>query len=351
VGSSVRIVYGVQSTGKGHLSRFLGLLPLFRRDGHDLLVLVTGRWDPPGYFIDALAGIRFRRFPGLPMVADGVGGISKRGTVRAFATRLPGLFNSFRKAHRWINAFDPDLIVSDFDPVTGSPFVAPGVFKVGIGNYFTSARRDVEHPAGLRREWFNVRVADKMITSGLDVRIGCHFYPLDDECLPPILRPETLTMAPENRGHLVVYHAFPGLLPPVLAYATSHRATPVILYGYETRPRSLPDNVRLEADADRFLRDLATCEAFVGTAGFQSVAEAFYFGKKIVVQPIEGHYEQKWNASQLELHGMGKCCRGDLEADLAQPFDHALHERLVPWYRSGAERHYQRILSCLPDAQ
>ncbi|MCX6099091.1 MAG: hypothetical protein NTX69_03655, partial [Candidatus Bipolaricaulota bacterium] len=264
----MRIVYGVQSTGKGHLSRFLGLLPLFRRDGHELLVLVTGRWDPPRYFLDALAGTRFRRFPGLPMVADGVGGISKRGTVKAFATRLPGLFNSFRKAHRWISAFDPDLIVSDFDPVTGSPFVAPGVFKVGIGNYFTPARRDVEHPAGLRRERFNVRVADKMITSGLDVRIGCHFYPLDDECLPPILRPETLTMAPENRGHLVVYHAFPGLLPPVLAYATSHPATPVILYGYETRPRGLPDNVRLEADADRFLRDLATCEAFVGTAGF-----------------------------------------------------------------------------------
>jgi hypothetical protein len=48
---------------------------------------------------------------------------------------------------------------------------------------------------------------------------------------------------------------------------------------------------------------------------------------------------------------MGKCCRGDLEADLAQPFDHALHERLVSWYQSRAERHDQRILSCLPDAQ
>ena len=26
--------------------------------------------------------------------------------------------------------------------------------------------------------------------------------------------------------------------------------------------------------------------------------EAFYFGKKIVVQPIAGHYEQRWNAAQ-----------------------------------------------------
>jgi uncharacterized protein (TIGR00661 family) len=344
----VRIVYGVQSTGKGHLSRLLGLLPLFQRDGHELLVLVTGRWNPPAYFLDALAGTRFRRFPGLPMVADGVGGISKRGTVKAFATRLPGLFNSFRKAHRWISAFDPDLIVSDFDPVTGSPFVAPGVFKVGIGNYFTPARPGIEHPPGLRRDRFNVRVVEKLVSSGLDARVGCHFYPLDDECLPPILRPETLTMKPEDADHIVVYHAFPGLIPPVLTYAEQHPGTPIILYGYETRPRGLPDNVRLQMDADRFLGDLASCKAFVGTAGFQSVAEAFYFGKKIVVQPIEGHYEQKWNAMQLELHGMGRWCRGSLEADLAYPFNHALHERLVPWYRSGAETHYERILRYAP---
>jgi uncharacterized protein (TIGR00661 family) len=347
-GSNVRIVYGVQSTGKGHLSRFLGLLPLFQRDGHELLVVVTGRWNPPGYFLDALAGTRFRRFPGLPMIADGVGGISKRGTVKAFATRLPGLFNSFRKAHRWISAFDPDLIVSDFDPVTGSPFVAPGTFKVGIGNHFTSARRDLEPPPGLRRERFNIRVVEKLITSGLDARIGCHFYPLDDECFPPILRPETLAMTPETGDHLVVYHAFPGLIPPVLAYAERHPGTPIILYGYETKPRGLPGTVRLERDAGRFLRDLATCKAFVGTAGFQSVAEAFYFGKRIVVQPIEGHYEQKWNAAQLELHGMGRQCRGDLEADLEHPLDPTLYQRVAPWYRSGAEQHYARILSYAP---
>ncbi len=343
-GNRVRIVYGVQSTGKGHLSRLLGLLPFFRRDGHELLILITGRWDPPSYFLEAIAGTPHRRFPGLPMVDDGVGGISKRGTVKAFATQWPRLFHSFGKAHRLISSFAPDLIVSDFDPVTGSPFVAPGVLKVGIGNYITPARVDVNHPPNLRRERFNVQVVDKIVTSGVDVRLGCHFYPLDDQCLPPILRPETLSTAPENHGHLLVYHAFPGLLDPVAAYARHHANVPVIIYGYRSRVRGLPNNMRFEFDSQRFLGDLAHCDTFVGTAGFQSIAEGFYFGKKLVVQPIEGHYEQKWNAAQLESYGMGRWCRGDLQDALDQTFDAALHARLVPWYQSGAQSHYESIL-------
>ncbi len=342
----MRIVYGVQSTGKGHLSRLLGLLPLFQRDGHELLVLITGRWDPPKYFLDAISGVRHRRFPGLPMVADQAGAISKRGTVKAFATQLPKLLNSFHKANRLISAFDPDLIVSDFDPVTGSPFVAPNVYKIGIGNCIAAVRWDVEHPAGLRRERFSARVVDRLGTSGLDVRLTCHFYPLDAECLPPILRPETLAMKAENRGHLLVYYAFPELLAPVIAYAERHPATPVIIYGQRARSRGLPPNVRVEMDSSRFLGDFAACDAFVGTAGFQSIAEGFYFGKKLVVQPIEGHYEQMWNATELEKHGMGRWCRGDLEEALGQSVDAALHDELVPWYRSGAERHYDRIIHC-----
>lgn len=343
-GKSMRIVYGVQSTGKGHLSRFLGLLPLFRRDGHELLVLITGRWDPPAYFLGAISGTPYHRFSGLSMVPDGIGGISKRGTVRAFATRWPGLFHAFRKAHRLISAFDPDLIVSDFDPVTGSPFVAPTVPKVGIGNYFTPARPDIDHPAGFRRERFNARVVDKLVTSGLDARLGCHFYPIDDRCLPPILRPELLAVEAENRGHILVYHAFPGLLAPVVAYAQRHPSTPVILYGQRARPRGLPTNIHVALDADRFLVDLATCDGYIGTAGFQSIVEAFYLGKRLAVQPIAGHYEQTWNAFELERRGMGRWCRGDLDEALDQALDAELHARLASWYRGGAQEHYTEIL-------
>ncbi|GEM_PF-607588 len=340
---SVRIVYGVQSTGKGHLSRFLGLKPLLDRDGHELLVIVTGFHEPPDYFFSAVGSSRVERFRGLSTIEDGVGGVSKRRTLNAFARHFPRLLESLRRAHVQIGKFDPDVIVSDFDPITGSPLVAPGVLKIGIGNQPVLSHPDIEHLAGLKMERFNVQLVSALFTSGVDVRLGCHFYP-SPKCLPPILRPDLIHAEPENRGHLVVYHSFRGLLGPVVGYARRHPEREIHVYGYPSRPWGAPPNVRFETEPDRFLDDLASCDAYVGTSGFQAICEAFYLGKKLVAQPIEGHYEQKWNAAQLELHGMGRWCRGNLEEALSQEFNCALHEQLRPWYERGAEEHYREIL-------
>jgi len=341
----MRIVYGVQSTGRGHLSRFLGLKPLFDRDGHELLVIVTGYYDPPQDFSAALEGVRVERFAGLSTVEDGAGGVSKRGTMKAFAGHLPGLFESFYRAHGMISAFAPDLIVSDFDPITGSPFVAPGTFKVGIGNIAMLSHTDAVRPPKMKLDWFNTSVVRKLFTSGLDVELGCHFYPLDAQCLPPILRPALLTATIENRGHVVVYHSYRGLLHPVLEYAQRHPDVPIIVYGHAPPLEGNFGSIRYEPDPGRFLQDLATCDTYIGTAGFQAICEAFFLGKKIVVQPIAGQYEQHWNAAQLEQHGMGRWYRGDLENDLRQEFNRPLHEQLTPWYRDGARMCYEKILS------
>lgn len=341
----VRIVYGVQNTGKGHLSRLLGLLPLLRHDGHQLLILITGPCDLPGYFLDAIAGIPCQRFPGLRIVTNQGGRVSRRGTFCAFAACLPQLLRSFHQANRLIRAFSPDLVVCDYDPVTGSPFVAPDVYKVGIGHQLIPIHADVGRLSGLGRDRLSMRVANALFTSGLDVRIISHFYPLESWCLPPILRPEVLRAQVGNRGHLLVYQALPSPLGPVVAFARRHAATPIIVYGPARPPRAMPENMRLESDPHRFIGDLASCEAYFGTAGSQSIAEAFYFGKKLAVQPIEGHYEQTWNATQIEKYGMGKWCQGDIEAALDQTLNRELHARLVPWYESGPQRHYEAILS------
>jgi uncharacterized protein (TIGR00661 family) len=341
----VRIVYGVQSTGRGHLSRLVGLKPLFDRDRHELFVIISGYDDPPDYVLDVLAHVRHECFRGLSMIEDGEGGVSKRGTMKAFAKHLPGLLESFHRAHGMISAFAPDLIVSDFEPITGSPFVAPGTLKVGIGNEAMLSHAAAARPPKTNLDRLNVNVVRKLFTSGVDVLLGCHFYPLDESCLPPILRPEVLSATVENRGHLVVYHAFRGLLAPILDYAKKHPERPIIVYGHAPPRRASLENVRYETDPGRFIEDLATCDGYVGTAGFQSICEAFYLGKKIVVQPIAGQYEQHWNAAQLETHGMGRWLRGDLERDLAQPFNRTLQQQLAPWYRDGAGVCYDRILS------
>jgi len=340
----VRIVYGVQSTGRGHLARFAALKPLFDADGHELLVIVSGPDEPPSFFLDSIGSSRYERMTGVKMIDDGEGGISKSKTAKAFVSSMPDLLASLYQGHKLISKFEPDLIVSDFDPITGSPMVTPSIFKVGIGNWAMPRLPQVDRLTGLRFERFNTNLAAKLCASGVDVLLGCHFYPYDENCLPPILRPDIRDVPVTNDGHVLVYHSFQGRLESIADYARSHKDREIIVYGYLSRATDMPKNMRFELTANRFLHDLATCDAYVGTAGFQAICEAFYLGKKIIVQPIDGHFEQKWNAAKLEELGMGRWHHGDLDDDLGYPANRALHEQLVPWYESGARYCYDRIV-------
>lgn len=346
---TLRIIYGIQSTGKGHLSRFLGLQPYFERDGHEVLVIASGYEDPPQYFLQPVraAGYRYHRNNGISYLGDGKGGVSELGTARAFLAHFPRLMADLRRTQAIITQFAPDVIVNDFDPVSGSLFVAPGIPKVGLSHQNILLRGDMYHPPGLLVPKFFTFVVTQGFTSGLSHKLGCHFYPENEFCMPPIIRPAIREATVENKGHIIVYHTLPGLMEEIEQYAADHPDRRMIVYGYDGREDA--GNMHFESDRARFPEDLAACDAYVGTAGFQSISETFYLGKKMAVHPTVGQYEQIWNAAQLEHHGMGAWygaapAPNTLEEALEKPFNHQAHADLLPWFRDGARICYERVM-------
>ncbi|MFP3471683.1 glycosyltransferase family protein, partial [Micrococcus sp. SIMBA_144] len=55
-----------------------------------------------------------------------------------------------------------------------------------------------------------------------------------------------------------------------------------------------------------FLEKMATCKGFLTTAGFESIGEAMFLGKPILMVPVKGQYEQRCNALDAEMAGAGK---------------------------------------------
>jgi len=49
---------------------------------------------------------------------------------------------------------------------------------------------------------------------------------------------------------------------------------------------------------------MAGCKAYLTSAGFESVCEAAYLGKAIMVVPTEGHYEQHCNGEDAVRTGI-----------------------------------------------
>ena len=59
-------------------------------------------------------------------------------------------------------------------------------------------------------------------------------------------------------------------------------------------------------DERHFMESLASCHAYVGSAGFESICEAFYLGKPVLAIPTEGQFEQTLNAWDAERAGAAR---------------------------------------------
>lgn len=55
-----------------------------------------------------------------------------------------------------------------------------------------------------------------------------------------------------------------------------------------------------------FLEAMAQCEGLVSTAGFESICEALFLGKPVLVIPVKGQYEQLCNANEIRLLKIGR---------------------------------------------
>ena len=105
----LKILYGVQGTGNGHISRARMMAKHFTRQNADVTYLFSGR-DPEHYFaMDDFGDYQHRR--GLTFTTE-AGKVNYLKTVRD--NNIFQFFNDVRNLD--VSAYD--LVISDFEPVT-----------------------------------------------------------------------------------------------------------------------------------------------------------------------------------------------------------------------------------------
>jgi UDP:flavonoid glycosyltransferase YjiC (YdhE family) len=148
-----------------------------------------------------------------------------------------------------------------------------------------------------------------------------------------LLRSGILRAAKEARppqGHIVVYirrHA-----PDSLWHALRSTGRKSIVYGLGERPSQGSIEFRSVCDSG-FIRDLATCDCLVSTAGNQVVGEAFFLRKPVLAIPEPGNFEQQLNAWLVSKS------RGGWSTPFSRLTPHLLQQFLValPSLRSALE--------------
>ena len=120
--------------------------------------------------------------------------------------------------------------------------------------------------------------------------------------VPPLLRPEVLAyrQSPEFRDgdYILGYMLNAGFAEEVMDWHNAHPDIPLHFFWDNAAAapvKEIDRNLSFYYLNDKeFLRQMAGCRAYASTAGFESICEAMYLGKPLMMVP--SHIEQKCNA-------------------------------------------------------
>jgi uncharacterized protein (TIGR00661 family) len=282
----MKILFAIQGTGNGHISRAREIVPLLQKYGEvDLLVSGTEAE------VSLSQPLKYK-LHGVSFVFGKNGGIDKWATFK-----ISNLWQFFWDIWK-LPLADYDLIVNDFEPVSAWACKLRKVPSVSLSHQCSFVSAKTPRP----KKW---NYGDWLLKyySPTTYHIGFHFKRYDDFIHTPVIRSEIRNLQIANLGHYTVY------LPAyddktLIRHLSKNKAIQWHVFSKREKKAYQSDNVHIfPVDNEAFNKSLATGEGLLTGGGFEGPAEALYLKKKVMMIPMRGQYEQQCNA--IAAAGLG----------------------------------------------
>ncbi len=284
----MKIFYAVQATGNGHISRAMEILPYLERYGQ-VDIFLSGANNS----LQLDASVKYRS-KGLSLFYTNGGGLNYWQIASRFAPLR------IWKEVRDLPVEKYDLVINDFESITSLACAYKKVPSVNFGHQasFVSPKSPRPEQRDRMGEWIlrNYARATQYV--------GLHFRQYDDFILPPVIKKEILQAEPVNKGHITVYlSAYSDAV--VRQHLQPLKDFRFQVFSKEVKQPTQDGNILfVPIGKNAFNKSLITCKAIITGAGFETPAEALYLGKKLLVIPIRGQYEQSCNGAALQKMGI-----------------------------------------------
>ena len=286
----MKILYGVQGTGNGHVTRARALAKYFSHYGIEVDYLFSGRAKDK-YFDMEIFGHQWQCKRGLTFDHNA-------GKLSIHKTLQNAKIKTLRKDIQCLDLTPYDAVLTDFEPISAWAARKQKIPCIGVGHQYA-----FEYAVPKAGDSLVSRTVMKKFAPA-DVSLGLHWHHFNTPILPPIA--ETHQVAPSliEPDKILVYFGFENLddvtrlLEPFGQYT-------FVLYG-PFREYQSAGNIQFKPlSREGFKHDLATCGGVISNAGFELASEAISLGKKLLVKPLIGQMEQLSNARALEQLGLG----------------------------------------------
>ena len=280
----MKILYAIQGTGNGHISRARDIIPLLQKKGElDILISGTEADVELGYPVKYT-------LKGLSFVFGKKGGIDLVSTYKK--AKLKRFYNEIKD----LPVNDYDLVISDFEPV--SAWACRLRHKACIGLSHQSAVINKKSPKPK-----NIDPAGKLILKNyapVTVEYGFHFKQYDKKIFTPVIRNEIRNAENINLGHYTVYlpSYSDNKIIKVLSLVSNAEWQ---VFSKHTKKAYRQKNVAIfPISNNAFIKSMVTSAGVLCGAGFETPSETLFLEKKLMIIPMKGQYEQQCNAAALK---------------------------------------------------
>jgi uncharacterized protein (TIGR00661 family) len=314
----MRVVFTVQGDGRGHMTQAIAAAQALERHGHEVVGVTIGTSPSrtiPAFF-RRVFGERLTPIESPGFSFHGARGVATAATLRQTASRLGRYRASLATLGKLIQQAQPDLVVNFLEPLMGLfNLICPHRIPVlAVGHHFMLGHPEFVRSSRFALQQWGLRQYVRLCGAG-SAKLALSFYraaSLPERRLfvcPPLLRHELFDLPQDQPGrYLLAYVLNQGYTTDILRW---HAAFPdVELHCFCEKPRVEPV-WRCDAtlsfhklDGAKFLRMMAASRGVACTAGFESLNEAAWLGKPLLVVPVANHVEQHLNALDAEKAGL-----------------------------------------------
>ena len=356
----MKYLFVVQGEGRGHMTQAMTLEKMLLKNGHEVVGIMVGTSATrkvPEFFLRAVSApvteytsINFR-----PSHKNRKPNMVRTVLYNVFA--FVKYFPSIRRIRRTAIETGADVVVNFYELLVGLAYMGRRlkVPCVSIGHQYLFLHKGFGLPLMKYPGHEGINVLSRINSFGSCKLLALSFNHLPDDpvrkirVVPPLLRPDVLnlrnpdgspTPAISRGDYILGYMLNTGFAGEVESWHNGHPDVKLKFFWdkwSEGPVKKIDDTLSFYLIDDReFLLQMAGCGAYASTAGFESVCEAMYLGKPILMVP--SHIEQEINAFDATRNGAGiSAGTFDLSALLEFSDSYQPNEKFIEWVNS-AER-------------
>ena len=306
-----RFIFTVQGEGRGHLTQAISLTQIAQEAGHEVVGYAVGSFQGrkiPPFFAQFIGNTPLIQYES-PSINYGKGKSVQLGKTAFQAFSKFGTYwKSAAQLGDFIDALQPDGIVNFYESITGLYNLKSGskIPCMSVGHQYLLLSDHFETIPEKAVDRFLLNINTKITAIGSSKLLGLSFRFMPNDLkrniitVPPLLRQEVKAIQPQSGERWLAYLTHYRLADEIMAWSSLNPEVKLdCFWDNPTRKTAyqFSDSLTFHPiDAEKYLIKMTHCAGLISTAGFESVAEAMYLGKPVMMVPVPNHIEQMINA-------------------------------------------------------